>query len=666
MHTRKAFCPVRSRAAILAMIICGCGVGAASGPARGIRMSPVFGDHMVFQRDQSIPVWGKAEPGGTVTVRFAGKEKKTTAGADSSWSVRLGKRRAGGPHVLNVIGRDTLAFKDVLVGEVWLCSGQSNMEMPIAGWGKVLDYEREIRESEDGYLRLFTVKRSMSGVPQGRFQTDGWQPSSPSSAAGFSGTAYFFARELRKKLGIPVGLILSSWGGTPVESWMSGSALKAFPDFAPRILELEAQAPNIDAQRYEFERKSREWRQALDKLDSGYRASPSWDKADVEDQSWKTMSLPVLWEQAGYPAMDGIVWFRKTITIPETWAGKNLRLSLGPIDDTDTTWFNGVKVGTMEVWNLNRNYAVGPELVRPGRNTIAVRVMDTGGGGGLYGAANQLFLASASGDTIPLSGDWRVSVGLDARKAPPAPLSPDQPGRPSVLYNGMIHPLQPYGMRGVIWYQGEANTGRAKQYQTLFPSLILDWRRQWKQGDFPFLFVQLANYMDAKSVPGDDDWAELREAQLMTLRLPHTGMAVAIDIGDAKDIHPKNKQEVGRRLALAAEGTVYKQKVDFSGPVYRSMAVEKNSIRLFFEHARGLAAADRGPLRGFALAGADRKFIWAEARIDGNTIVVTSPTISEPAAVRYGWASNPQCNLVNESGLPASPFRTDAWPGITQ
>ncbi len=650
----------------IGILAAACGIHAAPGPARGVRLPAIFGDHMVLQRDQSNSVWGKAEPGGTIVVRFDGREKKAVAGEDSSWSVRLGRHAAGGPHVLSIIGKDTIAFKDVLVGEVWLGSGQSNMEMPVAGWGKVMNYDEEIRNSEDGQLRLITVKRAMDAAPRDEIQTDGWQPCGPASVPEFSATAYFFGRELRKKLGVPVGLIVSSWGGTPAESWISGPSLKTFPDLMPKILELEKEAPNADDQRRDFERKSEAWRLALDRLDAGYRATPSWNKADAADSNWKTMNLPVLWEQAGYPGMDGIVWFRKTVDIPQKWAGKILRLSLGPVDDTDTTWFNGVKVGGTEQWNLNRHYPVPAFAVRSGRNTIAVRVMDTGGGGGIYGDADQMVVADALGDTISIAGGWKVAIGLDSKLAPPAPLSPDQPERPMVLFNGMIKPLIPYGIKGVIWYQGENNTGRAKQYRELFPLLIKDWRRQWNCGDFPFLFVQLANFMDVRSEPGEDDWAELREAQAMTLRLPKTGMAVAIDIGDAKDIHPKNKQEVGRRLALAAERPVYKMDVAFSGPIYRSMSVEKNGIRLSFKHDKGLAAADNGPLKGFAVAGADRKFVWAEARIDGKTIVVHSPNIGEPVAVRYGWASNPQCNLVNASGLPASPFRTDAWPGITQ
>ncbi|HEX9934661.1 MAG TPA: sialate O-acetylesterase [bacterium] len=639
---------------------------AGSGIAKTMWLPRVFGDNMVLQRKRKNPVWGKTEPGSTVTVELGGRRVATVAGPDSVWSVRLPEFAAGGPFTLRVIGKDTVTFNNVLFGEVWIGSGQSNMEMPLAGWGKVLNYEQEIRDANDNKLRLFHVRRAMNTVPRSDVQTDGWQECSPASVAEFSSTAYFFGRELRKALGVPVGLIASSWGGTPAESWVSGNELKTLPDFAQRILELETQAPIMDQQRRDFEMRSREWKQIIRSLDAGYRALPSWDRAEVEDGGWGTMHLPVLWESAGFPGLDGVVWFRKSFDIPATWMGKDLVLNLGTIDDTDTTWFNGVNVGSVEQWNLDRRYTIPASLVRSGRNTISVRVMDTGGGGGLYGSPNQLALSNALGDSISLSGEWRVSLGVDLKQAPALPLSPDQPDRPAVLFNGMIHPLVPYGIRGVIWYQGESNAGRAKQYRTLFPALIRDWRRQWNQGDFPFLFVQLANYMEATPDPGESDWAELREAQLLALGLPKTGMAVTIDIGDARDIHPKNKQEVGRRLALAALKIAYKQKPVFSGPIYRSMKVENGCIRLFFDHAQGLSTRHGGQPKGFALAGENGTFVWAEARIEGKTVVVFSSAVPEPKAVRYAWASNPECNLVNAAGLPASPFRTDTRPGITQ
>jgi sialate O-acetylesterase len=379
------------------------------------------------------------------------------------------------------------------------------------------------------------------------------------------------------------------------------------------------------------------------------------------------MKLPVLWESAGLDGLDGFVWFRKEFDLPEEIAAKGVVIYLGPIDDSDISWVNGVKVGEMQQkYNENRIYKVSPDVLRPGRNVITVRVDDTGGGGGIWGKPEQMKIVSGDYE-IPLAGTWRYRFSAPEIKYDiTSTVSPNS--FPGLLFNGMIHPFLNYAVKGAIWYQGESNAGKAYQYRTLFPLLITDWRAHWNNPDMPFLFVQLANYMQPRSEPGESAWAELREAQLMTLKLINTGMAVIIDIGEADDIHPKNKQDVGKRLALAALKVAYGQDIVYSGPIFEKMTVSGNKVVLEFKNiGGGLKIIDRyGYVKGFAVAGADRKFYWAKAYLDQNRVVVSSDKVAVPVAVRYGWADNPDdANLYNAEGLPASPFRTDEWPGIT-
>jgi sialate O-acetylesterase len=376
------------------------------------------------------------------------------------------------------------------------------------------------------------------------------------------------------------------------------------------------------------------------------------------------MSVPTLWEGAGLTDYDGIVWFRKEVMIPQAEAGKEMTLHLGMIDDADSTWFNGIPVGATNSYTTLRKYTIPGNLVKAGRNVITVRVVDTGGGGGMYGEAKDMKLTSAN-TTLSLAGNWQYQTALDITDMPKQPKVVYNQNSPAVLYNAMIAPLVPYAIKGAIWYQGESNAGRAYQYRTLFPAMIKDWRAQWKQ-DFPFLFVQLANFMKPSEEPAESAWAELREAQSMTLSLPKTGMAVIIDVGEANDIHPRNKLDVGNRLALAAQKVAYGDKAVFSGPTYASMKTEGNKIRLTFNNVGGGLVARGGALKEFAIAGPDKKFVWADATIEGNTIVISHSSVQNPVAVRYAWANNPQqANLYNKEGLPASPFRTDDWPGLT-
>ncbi len=645
------------------MLIVGC---TTPPPAKNIVLNSLFTENMVLQRNKEISIWGTAEPKSKVEVEINDIQTKSIADDKGQWMVHLPPMQAGGPYDLIIKGEKTRKIKNVLIGEVWLCSGQSNMEMPVNGeWAKVLNAEKEVAEANYPGIRLFTVEHATSTVPIDTINSSGWQKCSPGTVEGFSATAYFFGRALYKDLNIPVGLIHSSWGGTIAEAWTSAETLKTFPDFADKVELLEKDTTSMDEALKEYKAKLKIREKKMKEPDAGIRDGKYiWNAPDLKTSDWQEMKLPTLWERAGYKDLDGVVWFRKEINIPQSMSGQELTLHLGPVNDDDITWFNGVKVGATRGASEKRVYKIPKPIIKKGENVIAVRVFDIGNNGGIYGQPEQLKITGNSGKTLSLSGVWKYKIGLNVQ---PVPKSPNDPNRPSVLYNAMIHPLIPLTFRGAIWYQGEANAGRAFQYRTLFPALITDWRSHWNQGDFPFYFVQLANFLQPQSVPGDDEWAELREAQLMTLSLPNTGMAVTIDIGDANDIHPKNKQEVGRRLALNALRFSYGRKIENSGPLYKSMQVDGNKIRLSFTHIdSGLEVKGSASLKGFTIAGADKKFVWAGAKIDGNTVIVSSPKVKNPVAVRYAWASNPICNLYNKAGLPASPFRTDSWKGITE
>lgn len=637
----------------------------------GIKLPVIFSDNMVIQEGIRAPVWGTSQPSAPIKIAFAGSTVQTKAGADGRWMVKMPVKKAGGPFTMKITTSDqSVVFNNVMVGEVWICSGQSNMEMPLAGWGKIRDFEKEIAAANYPGIRLLQVQHNTSTIPLTDVKVDGgqWQVCSPQTIANFSAVAYFFARNIYEKKPVAIGLIHSSWGGTIAEAWTSGVSLKKMPAFAKAVEKMESTSVTQSLAPAAFAQQFKTWQENVMQKDSGYTNNkPSWASQEFDASSWKTMSLPGVWEKAGLPDFDGIAWFRKTITVPENWSGKDLRVSLGPVDDDDITFFNGTQVGRTEGYNKPRLYTIPAALVKAGENVLTVRVIDNSGDGGMYGEPKQLFIKQANGDSVSLAGEWQYKVGVVSSALPARPVVPEGPNRTMVLYNAMINPLIPYGIRGAIWYQGESNAGRAYQYKELFPLMIKDWREHWRQGDFPFYFVQLANFNPVKPEPGESDWAELREAQLKTLTLPNTGMAVIIDIGEAKDIHPKNKQDVGARLALIARANLYGEKVPYTGPVYQSSKVEGNTIRISFTGAEGgLVSKGSDTLKGFAIAGADKKFYWATARIEGNDIVVSSGEVTNPAAVRYAWANNPVCNLYDKAGLPASPFRTDDWEMITR
>ncbi|MFC1569392.1 sialate O-acetylesterase [bacterium] len=632
-----------------------------------VEVSNIFGNHMVLQQNQPIPIWGTSEPGTRVIVKLDYKKHITHTDESGHWSLELPAMKPGGPHEIVIIGKNILRFTDIYIGDVWVCSGQSNMEWPVSQSDHA---EEEIAAANYSGIRLLHVERNIANHPLSDIHTNGWQICSPKTIANFSAVGYFFGREINQKAEIPIGLIHTSWGGTVAEAWTSQTGLNPFPEFSEAIQQLEDDKDDslsYQDQQKDYQQALQDWINRLDGYDQGFtQEGLGWADPHLFADDWSTAKLPGLWENTEIGNYDGIVWYRKAISIPDVITTDQWKLSLGPIDDIDQTWINGIRIGGMEIYNQPREYEVPKNIVQPGTNVIVVRVIDHHGGGGFWGSEAQMTLTNDQGDLFPLAGEWLYKLGASQDQLPPIPNEViGMENVPTVLFNAMLSPIIPFGIRGVIWYQGESNAGRAYQYRTLFPALINDWRSHWQQ-EFEFYFVQLANYMASHSEPTNSQWAELREAQLMTLDTPQTGMAVTIDIGEAEDIHPRNKQDVGKRLARIALAKVYDQDVIYSGPVYRSMVKENNKIRLLFDHANGgLVAKDKNKLKGFAIAGEDQKFLWANAVIDGESILVSSPLIQKPVAVRYAWADNPICNLYNKSGLPASPFRTDDWPGLT-
>lgn len=628
--------------------------------AATLQLASPFRDHMVLQRGMPVPVWGTATPGDTVTVEFAGQRKSATADETGHWRVTLD------PLVTSAAPRDFVVssanqkseienrkLQDVLVGEVWLCGGQSNMERQLglrSGQKPIISWEATAASANNPLIRQLYVRQTRKQTPQNSVNAT-WTVCSPETVVDFTAVGYFFARSLQAAIGVPVGIIHSSWGGTVVEAWTSREGLEGFPEFKPTLDMLKQTAGHAAEARKIFDEKLTAWYRDNDPAS----ADPSWSAPALDTSGWETMNLPVLWEDAGHPGFDGIAWFRRSFDVPANWAGRDLEIHLGAIDDFDTTWVNGTEVGATSGYTTPRMYRLPAALLKPTGNVIAVRVLDTGGGGGLWDPKLPLSIAPADGkgDSVSLNGPWlvRFSTELAGNNRPPADVN-ESPNAPTVLYNGMIAPLIPYAIRGVTFYQGESNADRPVQYRTLFPSMIADWRHRWGEGDFPFLFVQIA--------PFSGQPPEIREAQLIAWQnTKNTAMAVTIDIGDAEDIHPANKGPVGARLALAARAIAYTEPIEYSGPVYTAMKVEGSSAVLAFTHLGGGLVAPGGSLEGFTIAGDDGVFHPASAGIVGDTVVVTSPDVAVPTAVRYGWANVASGNLFNRAGLPASPFRTD-------
>jgi sialate O-acetylesterase len=630
-----------------------------------------FSNHMVLQRERPIRIFGHAPAGRTVEVELGAVRVSTKAKRRGAWSAELPALPAGGSHTLRIAcGRQQLKFRDILIGDLWFCSGQSNMEFPVAD---SLGAKSAISRANLPLIRHFKTERMTADRPMEDVRGH-WTVCDPKTAGQFTAVGFYFAREIHRKTGVPVGLIHSSWGGTPIESWIPPEAYRAFSALKP-LLKREA---TLTRPGRTLQTMFRKWEKEQVSIDTGNQGEAwGWARTDFDDRAWGRLKVPGFWEGQGL-AIDGAVWFRRRCQIPAAWRGRALRLELGPIDDFDQTYCNGTKIGSTgpevpDAFNVSRIYKIPENITTSAQVTLAVRIFDRFGSGGFVGRKEMLKLSCPDrpdDQAVPLAGRWRYRIERRVDRPSPVPQPPALPeprAQLSRLYNGMVHAFRRLPIRGFLWYQGESNAFRAAHYRKSFPALIESWRRSWGIPDLPFYFVQLANFKSPPAQPGEDSWAELREAQTLALATKNTGMAVAIDVGEAGDIHPRNKQAVGQRLARLALARDYGKNIAAAGPVLSSLRFVGHRAVLRFEHCgQRLRAADGKPLRGFALAGKNRRWQWATARVvSANRVVVTAPSVSKPAMLRYGWATNPDCNLENSHGLPAMPFRTDQCPLTT-
>ena len=634
-----------------------------------IKMPYFFGDNMVLQRQKPIKLWGTAIPKTAFTVTFAGEIKKIKVDAAGKWKVSFPAKEAGGPYEIKVISDSSFSFKNILIGDVWLCSGQSNMEWPVS---KVFNAAYELKNADFPKIRSFTVSKEISTNPLDNAPKASWQTSTPENTASFSAVAYFFAKEIQKTQHVPIGIIHTSWGGTNIEPWIGLKTLEQHPDFkevAAKFVSEHKNNKSIELSQQQYLADTQAWMNTLQKIDSGFIGK--WHSLTYKpDNQWKTLIAPNYWENNGLPDFDGFVWLRKEVTIPKSMAGKPLILNLEILKDYDITYFNGTEIGR-GAWQPGRRiYTIPRELVREGKNLVAVCLENISGPGGFTSRDDsQLWLKELvlSDDplVIPLSGEWLFKNTLKIGKYPVRPVDPSgNRKKPSVIYNAMIAPFEDLGLKGFLWYQGEANAYDAVQYQKLLPLLISDWRTQFNQGELPFIITQLAGFGTLFQNPVESQWAELREAQAATLKIPKTGLAVSIDVGNPDDVHPVFKQQVGLRMAAEARRLCYGEPDLQTSPIYESMEVVEKTIHLTFRYARNGLQTKEGNLKGFSIAGDDGKFVWAKARIEGNKIIVWHDEITNPKKVRYAWTGSPVesngANLYNKEGFPASPFRTDS------
>lgn len=621
-------------------------------------VSPMFGDNMVLQRGKLNAIWGWANPGQPVRVEIAGHMASGVTGADGRWQVRIQPPEAGGPYILKINGPQAIEFHEVMVGDVWLCGGQSNMELPLS---RVRNGADEIKSANHPEIRLFKVGNHISyshaAVPNGH-----WRICSPEPVAadgGFSAVAYFFARRLQQDIHVPIGLVDDCWGGTPAEAWTSPETLRGLKDFDAALNEMDRLKAKGGP---EYGNYIMHW---YDDYDIGQKGG--WSAVSFDDSGWKTVQIPGGFKELGVPDAPALCWFRKEITLPDPLPSGGAAIKLGIIERMETVWINGKWVGA-SAWVENpRNYPVREGILKPGKNLVAIRVFKTKPDGGFMSKADDLSLVLGDNSQVPLAGDWKGAVSVDARPPHPLPMGFENwPVIPSVLYQGMIAPVAPLAITGAIWYQGEANADRARQYRTVLPAMISDWRKLFGQGDFPFYIVSLPAFMQHQEQPVEAAWAEMREAQALTARnVPNSGLAVTIDTGEPDNIHPIDKAIVGERLAYLALAKQYGEKIPCEGPTFKSMSHAKGALVLRFEHTDGGLVAKGGKPMEFTVAGKDRKWYRADARIVGDTVVVSSASVPEPDAARYAWQSFPEANLYNGAGLPAGPFRTDIWPGVT-
>ena len=620
-----------------------------------VKLPKLISDGMILQREAKVKVWGWAAPSEKVTVEIAGQQLTCEANGTGEWFVLLSPQKAGGSYSMDIKGENTIKINNILFGDVWLCSGQSNMELPM--YRVRPKYEELIKNSENTNIRYFAVSQKYNFKTENKdFEYGNWKEANPENVLKFSAVAYFFALELNKKYNVPIGLINASLGGSPIEAWMSEEALKAFPTQLNEAYKFRDDSLIKKIESADRARTNAWYKESAEK-DEGLKNS--YNKPGFDDSDWLTMIVPGYWANTALGQVNGVVWFRKEFEVSPEDAGKAASLNLGRIVDADSVFINGKYVGSVTYQYPPRWYNVPQDVLVAGKNTIVARVVNNSGKGGFV--LDKPYELTVAGKVIDLKGVWKMKLGCSM-----SPLAGETfiRWKPMGLYNAMIAPLKNYNIKGAIWYQGESNTGNPVEYGKMFPAMIQDLRKNFEQGQFPFLFVQLANFMEAKDQPSESNWAKTRESQMKALSVPKTGMAVIIDIGEWNDIHPLDKQDVGKRLAFTAQKLAYNDsKVVYSGPLYASMKIKGNKMEVSFtQTGSGLLAKDQKDLKQFAIAGADKKFVWAKAEIKENKIIIWSDEVKSPVAVRYAWADNPEgANLYNQEGLPASPFRTDSW-----
>jgi sialate O-acetylesterase len=621
-----------------------------------IRLPRLISDGMVLQREQNLKIWGWAAPQENISLRFKDKTYRSKADQQGNWSIILPPQAAGGPFEFALKGSNELIVRDVYFGDVWICAGQSNMVLPME---RVKErYMADIEQANYPAIRNFFIP-TLTNVqgPQADLPNGKWEVATPQNVMSFGSASYFFAKTIYDKYKVPIGLINASVGGTPIEAWISEAGLMTFPDLLATIQQ------NKDTSYVNgLNRKARQGIIPRPSADKGMLEPVKWFDPTYTPKNWRNINVPGYWEDQGIKDLNGVVWYRKEIDVPASMCGVPAKLFLGRIVDADFAYVNGQAVGNITYQYPPRRYTIPAGVLKPGKNLLVVRVINQAGKGGFV--PDKPYFLSANGQNIDLKGDWSYKVGdvfPPSAGAPPGGITLQN--QPSALYNAMTAPLINHAAKGFLWYQGETNANNPKPYYQLLPALIQDWRKQWKQGDLPFITVQLANFMEVDYLPSESNWAVLRDAQFKSLAVPNTGLAVAIDLGEWNDIHPLNKKDVGIRLALAAQRLAYgDQNVVHSGPQYERYQIEGDKIRLYFKHTgTGMISKDGEPLACFAIAGADKRFVWAKAEIQADqTILVSNAQVPQPMYVRYAWADNPaDANLYNREGLPASPFRTD-------
>jgi len=614
-----------------------------------VKLPQLIKDSMVLQRDAKIKIWGWASSNEKINITFNKKKFSTKADANGNWSLLLPPMKAGGPYTMNVDASNQLALNNILIGDVWLCSGQSNMVHQMS-LHSVL-YANEIATANYPEIRQFLVPSVTNlSAPQKDFSDAHWKSANPTDVLQFSAVAYFFAKKLYDKYHVPIGLINASWGGTPIEAWMSEDGFKEFPSI------LSTLEKNKDTAYVNETNRNVKTKVATLSEDKGLEGAVKWFDPAYEPKGWRTMNIPGYWEDQGVKNLDGVVWYRKEIDVPASMVGKPAKVFLGRIVDADVLYINGKQIGSTGYMYPQRRYALPADVLKAGKNLFVIKVTNNSDKGGFV--PDKPYQLIAGNDTIDLKGYWQYKVGQVFLPTKGLGGGITIPYQPAALFNAMIAPAIGYSIKGFVWYQGEANSSNAAQYAKLLPSMINDWRTKWNSPNAPFLYVQLPGFMEMNYLPSESQWAAFRDMQRKSLSVPNTAMAVTIDLGEWNDIHPDRKKEVGDRLALAAEKIAYGENLVYSGPLYQSSRVEGNKMIISFTNiGSGLVANDGEALQEFAIAGADKKFVWAKAKIEGDKIIVWSDSVTEPKYVRYAWADDPvNPNLYNKEGLPASPF----------